>query len=146
MNYEFVLINFKQTSTKIWLIFIGYKKLYRLGPVRTGPKISDRRPRGPVPRPIQDRSLLGPIQPYLQTKVTGMHIILLFIKNLLIIVRVGSVLAKTGPVSVLEPVLPVFGPRFQDRSGPVLIYNFLYPIKMSQIFVLIYLKLIRTNS
>ena len=32
--------------------------------------------------------------------------------------RVGLVLAKTGPVSVLGPVLSVFGLKFEDRSGP----------------------------
>ena len=37
--------------------------------------------------------------------------------------RVGLVLAKTGPVSVLGPVLTVFGPRFEDRSGPGLIFG-----------------------
>jgi hypothetical protein len=35
--------------------------------------------------------------------------------------RVGSVLAKTGPVSVLGPVFTVFGPRSEDRSGPGLV-------------------------
>ena len=55
----------KWMSTKIWLIFIGYKKSYGSVPDRSGPQILDRRPWRPVPRPIQDRSLLGPIQPYL---------------------------------------------------------------------------------
>jgi hypothetical protein len=50
-------------NTKIWLILIGYKKLYGPVLVRTGPQISDRRPGGPVPKLMQDRSLLGLIQP-----------------------------------------------------------------------------------
>ena len=46
---------------------------------------------------------------------------------------------KTGPPGLRSEIL---GPV---RTGPNL-YNFLYPIKMSQIFVLVCLKLIRTNS
>ena len=66
LKYEnFKISKWKNQYDRKIVIFYWMKKFIYIGPVWTGPQIMDRRPWRPVPRPVQDRSFLGPIQPYI---------------------------------------------------------------------------------